>query len=202
VKQPRARPSALRRWVRRLPAEVGSSITEVLAVSALGLVVLGATLGPVVVAQHAQVRASALQDQVQAAGAQEADMLHEIRQAYGILATTPNSIDFLVATGGVRQQVAYVCDVSQPGTAFHQCVRLSGAVNAVLPAASTGAPVITNLLDGTATNPVFGFNPNGFNPIYVTVHLEFPASGGSALGMTHVIVSNDGVYLRNPAVTT
>ncbi len=177
-------------------------MVEVLAVSAIGLAVLGATIGPVVAAQHSEVRASALQDQLQAAGSQEAAMLHEIRQAYGILSTTPNSIDFLVATGGVRTQVAYVCDVAQPGTAFHECVRLSGAVNAVLPAASTGAPVITDLLDGTATDPVFGFNPNGFNPIYVTVHLEFPASGGSALGMTHVIVNNDGVYLRNPAVTT
>lgn len=129
-------------------------------------------------------------------------MLHEIRQAYGILSTTPNSIDFLVATGGVRQQVQYTCDVAQPGTTYRECVRLHGAVGASLPAASTGAPVITNLLDGTPTDPVFGFNPNGFNPTYVTVHLEMPASGGSAYGLSHVIVVNDGAFLRNPAVTT
>ena len=84
----------------------------ILAVSALGLVVLGATIGPVVAAQHSEVRATALQDQVQAAGSQQAAMLHEIRQASGILSTTPNSSDFLGATGGVRAQVA---EQPQPG---------------------------------------------------------------------------------------
>ncbi len=186
----------------RLRTEHGFTLIEALVVSMLGLVVLGATLAPVVSSQRAEVRAAASQDQLQAATSQEASMLHEIRQAYGILSTTPNSVDFLVATGGVRQQVEYACDVAQPATAYRECVRLHGAVGAVLPAASTGAPVITNLLNGTPTDPVFGFNPNGYNPTYVTLHLELPASGGSSYGLSHSIVLDDGAFLRNPAVTT
>jgi len=187
-----------------LPVAVGENVRQALVggASPAGLAVLGATLAPVVSSNHAEVRAAASQDQLQAASSQEASMLHEIPQAYGILSTTPNSIDFLAATGGVRQQVEYACDGAQPRTAFRECARLHGAVGAALPAPSTGAPVITNLLDGTPTNPVFGFNPNGFNPTYVTLHLEVPASAGSVYGLSHSIVLNDGAFLRNPAVTT
>jgi hypothetical protein len=49
---------------------------------------------------------------------------------------------------------------------------------------------------------VFGYSPNGFNPTYVTLHLEFPASGGSAYGLQHTVVVDDGAYLRNVALTT
>jgi type II secretory pathway pseudopilin PulG len=183
-------------------ADDGITIIEVLVVGALGLVVLGATLAPLVTTQRAEIRATAWQDQLQATNVQEAGMLHEIRQAYGILSTTPNSIDFLISTNGTRQQVQYECDVAQTGTVLRQCVRLQAAVGGTLPPASAGTPVITNLLDGTPTDPVFGFAPDGFNPTYVTVHLEVPSSGGSAYGLSHPIVINDGAYLRNPAVTT
>jgi hypothetical protein len=81
-------------------------------------------------------------------------------------------------------------------------VRVQAAVGGALPAFSTGTTIVTHVLNGTPVDPVFTFTPTGFNPTYVKVHLEFPSGSGSAYGLAHPIVLDDGAYLRNAAVTT
>jgi Tfp pilus assembly protein PilV len=199
-------PAAVAGFGRRLAArargERGTTLVEVLVAATLGVIVLGATLEPLVTTQRAEQRATAWQDQLAQAEVQTARMMHEIRQAYSVVAASPNSIDFLISLAGASVQVSYRCDVAQPGTAYRECVRLQAAVGAALPAVSSGAPVVTGLLDGSPADPVFGFSPNALDPTYVTSHLEFPAAGGSAYGLTHPIVIDDGAYLRNTAVST
>jgi prepilin-type N-terminal cleavage/methylation domain-containing protein len=191
----------LRRAIRG--GERGFSLVESLVVSTLSLVVLGATLAPMVTTQRAEVRAALWQDQVQLGAAQEAHMIREVRAAYSIVGTTPNSIDFLISVAGTRVQVAYECDLAEasPST-YRRCVRVQAAVGGALPAFSTGTTIVTHVLNGTPVDPVFTFTPTGFNPTYVKVHLEFPSGSGSAYGLAHPIVLDDGAYLRNAAVTT
>jgi Tfp pilus assembly protein PilE len=191
---------------RRLRARVnprgqaGFTVVEVLVAATISIGVLGSTLTPLAATQHAEISSASWSDQLQLAQAQESWMLREIRQAYAVLATTPNSIDFDVSIAGVQEQVYYQCDVAQPGTSYHECVRLQAAVGAPLPALSTGTVIVTDVSNGST--PVFGFSPDGYNPTYVSVHLEFPASNGSHYGLRHAIVVNDGAFLRNMAATT
>jgi type II secretory pathway pseudopilin PulG len=186
----------------RLRGDGGFTLVEVMVVAVMSVIVLGAILTALISTQRAEVRTTAWQEQLQLGEVQEARMVRELRQAYSILSTTPNSVDFLISVSGTQEQLDYECDVVQTGTSYRRCVRRQSTVGGSLPAISTGIPVITNVLDGTAADPVFGFTPDGFNPTYVTIHLEFPASGGSPLGPNHTIVVNDGAYLRNLAVLT
>lgn len=198
----RALRARLARSKRAGRANDGYTLIEVLIVAALGVGVLAATITPIVSTQRSEVQAAGWQDQLQLGGSQEARMMHEIRQAYAVIGTGPNYIDFLIWASGTQEQVYYECDVAQTGTSYHKCVRLQTTVGGTLPAISTGTPIVTNVVNGTPADPVFGYSPDGFNPTYVTVHLAFPSSNGSALGLSHSIVVNDGAYLRNPALTT
>jgi Tfp pilus assembly protein PilW len=202
-----ARGSCARRRLVALAArlsaeEDGFTLFELLFAGALMLVILGATmtsLGSVTSAENRdRQRAVAIQDgQVGLAR-----MVHEIRQAYSVLATTPNSIDFLVTLNGQQQRVFYACDVAQAGTSYNQCVRLQTTVGGVLPALSTGAPVVLRVTNGTLANPVFSFTPNAITPQYVDAKVELPASGelSSTSGFAHTVVLDSGAYLRNLGV--
>jgi hypothetical protein len=124
-------------------------------------------------------------------------MAAEIRQASAILSTSPNSVEFNETRGGVAEHVLFDCDVVQPHTTYQECVRLQGAVGGSLPALSQGKVVLSYLMNGTASNPVFTFAPDPIAPDYVTVTVNVPANGGHRLGLTKAIVISDGVLMRN-----
>lgn len=135
-------------------------------------------------------------------------MASELGQAFSIQGATANSIDFTVTEGGTSEQVYYECDVAQTGTSYRECVRLQAAVGASLPALSTGAPIVQNLVNGTTSDPVFSFY-NGsesaqdmISPNFVQLKIEVAAAGytnsiQSYAGLQHTTVLEDGVNLRN-----
>ena len=163
-------------------------------------VVLGALMMPLTTAQKTETH------DVNYAYAQQEErtgldsMVSQIRQAYNILDTTSNSIDFYVNLNGVGYRVDYDCTVPQPHTSYHECVRVQVAAGSSLPSLGSGRVVIRNVLNGTPSDPVFTFAPDPAAPYYMTATIKVPASGGVSGGLTHSITLSDGALMRNENV--
>jgi prepilin-type N-terminal cleavage/methylation domain-containing protein len=185
---------------RFIGRQAGFTLVEVLVVIALLGIVCGALLVPLVSTQRVQSRDAEYAYAQQNARTGMDAMVHQIRQAYAVLSTTPNAIEFNVSLNGVDYHVYYECDVPQPNTSYRQCVRLQALAGVALPALSTGTVTVTNLTNGTLADPVFAFTPDAFSPTYVTATIKVPASNGTNGGLTHSIVLSDGVLLRNQTV--
>lgn len=184
---------------RRAQSEGGFTVVELLVVMALLLIVVGATFSLLEFGARTAARDNQFANEIAAGQSGLSRMVHEIRQASSVTATTPNSIDFLVTIGGQSRRVFYACDMPQPATPYRACVRLSVAAGAALPPLSTGAPIVTRIVNGTVSEPVFTFSPSAIAPTYVDARLMLPAAGelGSARGMHHNTVLDSGAYLRN-----
>lgn len=183
----------------RRPGQTGFALIELLVVSLIMIVVLGATMTLLEAGTRAEARNQEFATTIADAQAGLARMVREIRQASSVTATTPNSIDFVVTLAGTPQRIFYGCDVPHAGTPYNECVRLSAAAGTALPALSTGVPLIPRIANGTAADPVFAFSPDAIAPTYVDAKLELPAAGGltAGRGLSHNIVLDAGAYLRN-----
>ena len=172
-------------------------MVEVLVVCMMLAVVLTALMTPLVVSENRQAQDANYSYAQEVARSGLEAMVAQIAQATAILSTTPNSIDMNVTWDGSALQVDYECDIPQPGTAYHECVRVQSAQGSALPSLSSGAPVITNLMNGTAASPVFSFAPDPIAPYYMTATVEVPASAGARRGLTNSIQFDDGALMRN-----
>jgi prepilin-type N-terminal cleavage/methylation domain-containing protein len=188
------------RAVKASRGECGYTLIELLVVVALLAVVVGTLMAPLVTTQRAQTR-----DANYAAAQQEArtgldGMVSQVRQAWAILSTGPNSVEMNVNLGGTAEHVYYECDIPQTGTSYRECVRVQSLAGNPLPALASGAIVVRNLTNGTDTDPVFSFGPDPVSPYYMTATVKVPASGGVSGGLTHSIVFSDGALMRNQNV--
>lgn len=174
-------------------------LVELMVVSLILAVLLAATMTLLEAGTRAETRGQEFAAAIADAQAGLARMVREIRQASSVTATTPNSIDFVVTLAGAAQRVFYECDIPRAGTPYDECVRLSAAAGAALPALSTAVPMIPRIANGTAADPVFAYSPDAIAPTYVDIKLELPAAGGltGGRGLGHNIVLDTGAYLRN-----
>lgn len=185
----------------RLHHESGFTLIELLISIALFLIVAAAITVPLAVSEHLQVTDYDYNVAQQQAEAGIDSMVAQIRQAWSILSTTPNAVEMDVNLGGTAYQVLYECGIPQAGTSYDECARVSSAVGGTLPSLSTGTVVVTNMLNGTASNPVFSWAPNAVAPDYVTATVEVPASDAqTGSELTHTIEFSDGALMRNEYV--
>lgn len=183
----------------------GYTLVELLVAMSLTVVVLAGIVTMLVLAARVQARDSRYAYAQDDARTGLDRMVNEIRQAVSVVASGPNFVDMNVYlnSGGEPQeyQVYYECDIPQPGTSYNECVRVQAAVGASLPSLSTGDPVITNLENGTATEPVFTWAPSPVAPYYMTATIDVPASDGGnttlGMGFTHTVAISDGALMRN-----
>jgi len=175
----------------------GFTLIEMIVGVALTVLVVGLLTTPVVLATRHQVSDSNYTWAQQRARTGLNEIVRQVRQSWQILSATPNAVDLNVTQAGVSDEVYYECDVPQPGTQYHECVRVTAPVGSALPSLSTGTVVITNLLNGTASNPVFSFAPSPIAPYYMTATVQVPASNGRANGLIHSIMFSDGALMRN-----
>jgi competence protein ComGC len=136
-------------------------------------------------------------------------MVREVRQAYNVLGSTPNSIDFLATIDGVDEHIFYGCDQPYPANpsnpyaaGYHRCLRVSAPTGSPLPPITTGTVAIDRLLNGTLANPVFTFTPDPISPTYVEAQIQIPARGALAAGPSHAITLDAGTQLRNYSLGT
>jgi hypothetical protein len=164
------------------------------------VLVIGAIMAPLVGAQRGQTR-----DANYAAAQQEArtgldGLVSQVRQAWVVLSTSPNSVEMNVNLNGTAVHVYYECDIPQPASSYRECVRVQSPAGSPLPSLTTGSVVIRNLMNGTTGDPVFSFGPDPVSPYYMTATVKVPASGGSNGGLSHSIVLSDGALMRNQNV--
>lgn len=136
-------------------------------------------------------------------------MTREVREAYNVLGTTPNSIDFQATINGVDEHIFYECDEPYPTTAanpysgsYHRCLRVSAPTGSALPSIAGGAVIVDRLLNGTPTSPVFSYTPDPISPTYVQAQIQVPARGALASGPSHAITLAAGTQLRNNSLGT
>jgi prepilin-type N-terminal cleavage/methylation domain-containing protein len=196
---------------RRLAVEDGFTLIEVLIVAAILAAVLTALLTPFEFAQSQTPKEVEYAKSITDASTGLQQMMREIRQAYRVDSTTPNSIIFNAIINSSNLEILYECDLPYPETTgnthwreYHRCRRVSATTGKALPAPTTGGVVIDRLLNGTSTAPVFTFkdssgNVNATNPTYVEAKILVPARGPLNSGLNHAIELKNGTEIPNLA---
>jgi hypothetical protein len=152
---PRRSLQGLLRRLRR--AEGGFTLVEGLLAMTLLIVVVAPMMLVLQASSSAQNRAQQWSLEIQDGASGVTKMMHEIRQAYNVIAPGPSSVEFDVVQNGVQEHVGYYCDVPQPGTAYYECVRVqASSVSATLPAPSSTPsanvwPVVLRVQNGATT---------------------------------------------------
>ncbi len=187
------------------------TLVELLASMAILMFVVGAILGlldtTAKIAPKDQERAHAVRE-VQV-GLER--MTRELRQAYRVIAWSPNSFEVEVRLPGdderttdVEQHsdwhVQYSCE-KKSSDPSPRCTRYATRPGGQLP--TTGTPVIERVQNTDSSLPVerriFTVTTSSATGVasYVRVRLEVPAKGERTAGYESTIVLEDGFYLRN-----
>jgi Tfp pilus assembly protein PilW len=177
-------------------------LIELLVASAIALVVLGGVFSMLILSQRQQSK-EVNYALAQSSAQQQLDtMVSQIRQAWNIVSSGPNSVDMDVNLAGSPVQVYYECDIPSAQAGFNECVRLQTSVGAALPSLSSATTVVPLIANGTSTDPVFSWGPSAIAPYYMTATIKVPASEGAAssLSLNHTIVFSDGALMRNENV--
>ena len=171
--------------------QAGFSLVELLIASSILIVVLGATLSVLVVAERQQPRITKHGERVQDARNALERMTRDLRQSYSVTAESSASIDVLTYRRTSPNQPAQQWRVVYDCTGG-DCLRQEGAPTGALGAAVT-------LFTGVTNADIFTFQPSNVNPHFVTIKLRFGVKANSTDPASPVTLS-DGVQLRNVSV--
>jgi type II secretory pathway pseudopilin PulG len=216
------------RWLsaalRRLGHETGFMLPELLVAAAMLVFVIGAAMTALVGSMRSESTGRQFAQEIQDAQAGLARIMREVSQANRIVVATASTVRF-VLPGATDYVVQYQCDVPQPGTSFRQCTRVRAVLppnsdpnSITMPAASSGAPIVQRVTNGTTVFAYQAPNQAGTDsagqpvdangapipPTYVDGKIAVPAAGTSAgtplSQMSHTTVLSSGTYLRNADV--
>jgi hypothetical protein len=204
-----------RRRVRRLRAEGGWSLIELMVVILLMLVVGGAVLK--VLDATNDVGANEVERPVALTEAQTgvARMDRELRDAYRLdAAVRSDKVDVVTVARGSSvngRRIVYDCSVASPkGGGLKACERreypapdpnVSGLPAAPDESTRIGPPtiIIDRVQNGASSDPIFTPRPNATAPTFLGVTVKVPARGERP-GSTSSVTFDDGIYLRNMAM--
>jgi len=179
----------------RLADERGFTLIEVLLVSTLLIVVLGAILSMLDTTSRVSAR-----DQERPIAIREGQvglyrMTRELRQATQLYSLTDYRAEVQVTVGGVAQRVLYACDVTPAGSSYRQCTRAASTnLSAALSPGTTA--VVERLQNGTSADPVdpvFTLSSSSYAKVSLLVP-ENPEWAGDSRRST---AFKDGFYMRN-----
>jgi type II secretory pathway pseudopilin PulG len=167
--------------------EAGYALTELLLVSSLLVIVLGAILTLGETSQRIAPKESERALVIREAQVGLHRMTRELRHAYQTPTVTGSTIEAIVPNGSTGRTVRYSCNVPHPtNTAYTRCLRyvvVSGTPGA-------GELVIDRVLNGTSVFTLHGTK-------YVRALVEVAAKGDLQNGYDHRVVLDDGFYMRN-----
>jgi hypothetical protein len=189
--------ASLRRSLRALRGERGTSVVELLVFMVMLGLVAAAGSALLIVAVRSEPRISERANAIQRGRVLQERLARELRQSYLVESASPSQVTFLtfvrrVQCGGpaptdpsasaIPCQVTYVCTA---GTCTRSETNPAG----------TAAPNTARLVEGISNSDVFSYAPSSSDPGdvgYVATKLVFPAEGGD-----DAVTLEDGVDLRN-----
>ena len=182
--------------------EAGYALTELLLVSSLLVIVLGAILALGETTQRIAPRDTERAHVIREAQVGLHAMTRQLRETYDMTAppheaATSSTLDVTLRDG---TRYSFECDEPHPTeTGYNRCVRFPvvGGVKQ-----SQGMVLVDRVLNGPngsgATNPIFTYETNPAGVVtYVRVAIQVPAKGDLRDGHDHDVVLEDGVYMRN-----
>ena len=173
----------------RMRDESGFTLVEVLLVSAILTVVLGAILSLSATSQKLAPRDQEWAFTLRDAQVALHGMTRELRGTYVLNTAGATSIDATVQSNGASKRVVYDCGVVHPtDSTLKQCVRY--VVTAGVP--GTQVVVIPKVKSAS-----FTYEPATGTKNFVRIKLEIPAAGDRGDGFKHAFTLDDGIYLRN-----
>jgi hypothetical protein len=168
-------------------SEAGYALTELLLVSSLLVIVMGAILALGETSQRIAPKESERALVIREAQVGLHRMTRELRHAYTTPTVTGPTIEATVPNGSTGRTVRYACNVAHPtNTAYTRCLRY--VVVGGVPGA--GEVVIDRVLNGTSVFTLHGTN-------YVAALVEVAAKGDLENGYDHRVALDDGFYMRN-----
>jgi hypothetical protein len=183
--------------------EAGYALTELLLVSSLLVIVLGAILALGETTQRITPRDTERAHVIREAQVGLHAMTRQMRQAADMEvppheAATASTLDVTLRDG---TRYSFECDEPHPTeTGYNRCVRFPvvGGVKQT----DDGLVLIDRVLNGPAgtgaTNPIFQYETNVAGIVtYVGVQILVPAKGELQNGHDYEVVLDDGVYMRN-----
>jgi hypothetical protein len=182
--------------------EAGYALTELLLVSSLLAIVLGAILALGETTQRITPRDTERAHVIREAQVGLHGMTRQLRQAADMTvppheAATGSTLDVTLRDGS---RYSYECDEPHPTEGgYNRCVRfpvLDGVKQ------TQGTVLIDRVLNGPAgtasSNPIFQYETNLAGIVtYINVAIHVPAKGELAEGHDYDVVLEDGVYMRN-----
>jgi hypothetical protein len=183
--------------------EAGYALTELLLVSSLLVIVLGAILALGETTQRIAPRDTERAHVIREAQVGLHGMTRQLRQAADMTvppheAATASTLDLTLRDG---TRFSFECDEPHPTeTGYNRCVRFP-VVDGVKQE-QNGMVLIDRVLNGPAgtgaTNPIFQYETNLAGIVtYVHVSIHVPAKGDRTDGYDYDVVLEDGVYMRN-----
>jgi hypothetical protein len=182
--------------------EAGYALTELLLVSSLLVIVLGAILALGDTTQRITPRDTERAHVIREAQVGLHGMTRQLRQAADMEvppheAATGSTLDMTLRDGS---RYSYECDQPHPTEeGYNRCVRFPviGGVKQ-----TQGTVLIDRVLNGPAgtgsSNPIFQYETNLAGIVtYVHVAIHVPAKGDLKDGHDYAVVLENGVYMRN-----
>ena len=180
--------------------EAGYALTELLLVSTLLVIVLGAILMFGETSQRIAPKETERAIVIRDTQVGMHRMTRELREAHELVSpaagTSASIIDAWVPTTSGERRVSYECNQAHPtDTAYTRCIRYDVAANGTK---SNAQVVVDRVLNGAAgsTLPVFvrGSAPTSD---YVKTTVEVASRGDRKTGHSSKILLEDGFYMRN-----
>lgn len=176
---------------RRMASADGLTMIEVLLAAAIGLVVIGGTIGIMTSGIRSEPRLAERTTDIQGARVAMERLTREIRQGQVVTSATGSQLSLVTnvnsaTCGGAGSTEVRLCHVTYTCSAS-QCTRSETNPD------GTGTPSSSEIVvHGVSGAAVFSYAPSSSAPQYVAVRLEFPSmSGGDSITLT------DGVAMRN-----
>jgi type II secretory pathway pseudopilin PulG len=174
--------------IRRLAAEDGYTLVELLVASMVGLLVVGVATTVFVAAVRSQPNLTTRGNAITQARTSAERMVRELRQGKTVYTATSSQLSFLThvpsndSCGSASSGFCRVTYTCSSGT----CTRVTAKPDG----SSPGTPY--TLVSGLAGNLVFGYSYGPSGPTYISINFIFPGQNGG----TGISIS-DGAALRN-----
>jgi type II secretory pathway pseudopilin PulG len=182
---------------RNRGGEAGYALTELLVVTSLLAIVLGAILTLGETSQRIAPRESERAQVIRESQTGMDRMTRELRETHNLVSQSASKVDAWVPVlGGGQRRVAYECDIAHPTvTGWTRCMRYDVAADGTK---SNGQVIVDRVLNGAAdsTLPVF-LRGSAPTTDYVKTTVEVAARGDLQNGYGHRILLEDGFYMRN-----